>query len=123
VYPVTFLASGTLTVGANKAHEFPVVFDAGALPTIVSVTTRVKTAPTGQALLVDVNKNGTTIFTTQGNRPSIAAGAKTSAIMVPDVTVLASLDILSVDVDQVGSGVAGADLCVVVLVRQRAVFP
>ena len=36
------------------------------------------TPPAGAALVVDVNKNGTTIYTNQANRPSIAAGANSA---------------------------------------------
>jgi hypothetical protein len=60
---------------------------------------------------VDVNKNGTTIFTTQANRPTIAIGANT-ALGTPDITALAQNDYLTFDVDQIGSTVAGANLTV-----------
>ena len=71
------------------------------------------TAPTGQAILVDVNKNGVTLFTTQANRPTIAAAAfQDVSEAVPDVTAIAAGDYLTVDIDQVGSAVLGADLTV-----------
>jgi hypothetical protein len=79
--------------------------------TVVKVRASVGTAPTGAAILVDVNKNGTTIFTTQANRPSIAISGNT-ATGTPQVTALAAGDYLTVDVDQVGSTVAGSDLTV-----------
>lgn len=83
---------------------------------IIAVVAAVGTAPTGAAILVDVNKNGTTIFTTQSARPSIAIGAtKVAAPATPAVTTVAAGDLLSVDIDQVGSSVAGADLSVIVL--------
>jgi hypothetical protein len=73
------------------------------------------TAPTGAAILVDLNKNGTTMFSTQGNRPTIADGANAeTATTAPDVTAVAAGDRLSVDIDQVGSSIAGANLAVVV---------
>ena len=84
---------------------------APATMTISSVRASVGTAPTGAALIVDVNKNGTTIFTTQGNRPSIAASGFT-ATGTPDVTSLTAGDYLTVDVDQVGSTIPGANLSV-----------
>jgi hypothetical protein len=82
--------------------------------TIAHVRASVGTAPTGSALIVDVNKNGTTLFTTQSARPTIAAGTNT-VTTVPAVTALAAGDYLTVDVDQVGSTVAGADLTVQVV--------
>jgi hypothetical protein len=56
-----------------------------------------------------VNKNGSTIFTTQANRPTIVSGALTS-VSVPDVTTWANGDYLTVDIDQVGSTTPGTDL-------------
>lgn len=83
---------------------------------ILAVVAAVGTAPTGAAILIDVNKNGTTIFTTQANRPSIAIGAtKVAAPAVPAVTTVAAGDLLSVDVDQIGSTIPGSDLTVLVL--------
>lgn len=82
--------------------------------TILSVMSMAGTAPTGAAHVVDVNKNGVTIFTTQGNRPSIAAGAFASVERVPNVTAVAAGQYLTVDVDAVGSIVAGSDVTVLV---------
>lgn len=84
--------------------------------TISGVTAAVNVAPTGQAILVDVNKNGGTIFTTQANRPSIAAGANaTSSTAVPDETSFVAGDYMTIDIDQIGSGVAGSDLTVFIV--------
>jgi hypothetical protein len=80
---------------------------------IVKVRASVGTAPTGAAVIVDVNKNGTTIFTTQANRPTIAAAGNASSDAVPDITAVAAGDYITVDVDQIGSTVAGSDLCVI----------
>lgn len=81
--------------------------------TILGVVAAVGTAPMGQSMLVDVLKNGTTVFTTQANRPTIAAGAHATSVMpTPDVTAVVSGDYLTVDIDQIGSTVAGSDLVV-----------
>lgn len=69
-------------------------------------------SPTGAAIIVDVNLNGTTIFTTEANRPQIAAGGTGGTSGTPNVTAFNKNDKLSVDVDQIGSGDAGADLTV-----------
>jgi hypothetical protein len=84
--------------------------------TVTGVRATVGTAPTGASLVVDVHKNGTTLFTTQGNRPSISAAAFTDLSNTPDVTSIAADDYLTVDCDSVGSTVAGADLVVQILV-------
>jgi hypothetical protein len=80
--------------------------------TISNVIASLSTTSSGASVIVDVNKNGTTIFTTQGNRPTITAGAFYDFSSVPDVTSLTSGDYLTIDIDQVGSGAAGADLVV-----------
>lgn len=72
-------------------------------------------APTGAAILVDVNINGTTIFTTQANRPSIAiSGFVSSRVTNMDVTTISEGQYFTADVDQVGSTVTGQDLLVFV---------
>ncbi len=109
----TFSRSGTLAVGAGT-HRFRFPFAA----TLVGTTAAVATAPAGAALILDLNRNGTTVYSTQANRPTIADGANaTTTEPVPDVTAIAAGDYLTVDVDQVGSTTAGADL--VVQVRYR----
>jgi len=61
---------------------------------------------------VDVNLNGTTIFGTQANRPTIAISGTTNKTTGMSVTSWADGDYLTVDVDQVGSTAAGANLTV-----------
>lgn len=85
---------------------------------VESIVLGINTAPTGADLIVDVNKNGVTIFTTQANRPKILASAFTGVAPAPDVTTYNAGDYLSCDVDQVGSTVAGSDLTVSVRLRR-----
>jgi hypothetical protein len=111
---INFSRAGALTVSTGVGR-FPFPFPA----TLISVTAMVNTIPTGANLILDVNKNGTTIFTTQANRPTINNGASaTASAAVPNVTAMAAGDYLTVDVDQIGSGVAGSDLTVVVRYRR-----
>lgn len=114
---LVFCVPGTVAVGETAA---PSVIADEAL-TILKAYAYVRTAPTGAALIVDVNANGTTIFTTQENRPQIAIGEHTDESGTPDVTALAKNDRVDVDVDQVGSTVAGADLTVMVRCKQALV--
>ena len=67
-------------------------------------------APTGAALICDININGVTAFTTQGNRPTIPNGDLSAAITVPDIVTLAQGDIITLDIDQIGSTLPGEDL-------------
>jgi hypothetical protein len=75
-------------------------------------------APAGSAVIVDVNKNGTTIYTNQANRPQIAAGATTGTGNSPAITAFTAGDYITVDVDAVGSTTPGTDLTVVVRLRK-----
>jgi hypothetical protein len=103
---LTHAVVGTLSVGTDKAPTLLAL----ANMTILKVKLVAKTAPTGSDVICDINKNGTTIFTTQANRPKIVAGSTTGDSGVPDVASLVEGDKLTLDVDQVGSTVAGADL-------------
>lgn len=118
--PVIVPRGGGLTAVFSRPGVLAVAVGQGQFyvtraSTITGVVMAVGTAPTGATILCDVNKNGTTVFTTQGNRPSIAISAfKVAANASPDVTSLAVGDLLSVDIDQVGATIAGSDLTVIV---------
>ena len=106
----TYSYTGTLITGAGT---FRIYNDTGHTLKIQSVRATLGTAPTGSSAIIDVHKNGTTIFTTQANRPTIAASGNTSGkVTNHDVTSLANGDYLTVDIDQVGSTIPGADLTV-----------
>ena len=78
------------------------------------VTAALITAPVGASAIVDLHKNGTTMYTTQANRPTIAAGSTYVTATLPDVLTWAAGDVLQLEVDQKGSSTDGADLSVVV---------
>lgn len=82
--------------------------------TVEEVFIKLKLAPTGGPFEVDVNKNGTTIFSTQANRPIIVATEFEDISDTPNVTTFAAGDDITVDIDLVGTGQAGQDLIVVV---------
>lgn len=106
---LTLGRSGTLTATAGAARLY-VPFAC----TITNVRANVGTAPTGASAIFDVHLDGTTVFTTQGNRPTITATNFTDLTNTPDVTSISANSYLTVDVDQIGSTIAGADLMVVV---------
>lgn len=104
---------------------------------LVEVRVTASTAPTGADLIFDIDKNGTTIFTDQTKRPKILAGAFASAPIkvtpgvapganvitspVPDavpVATFAAGDYVTINVEQIGSTVAGSN-AVVTLVLAR----
>jgi hypothetical protein len=108
----TFSQGGTLTTGTGA---FRLYNRDGVTHTIHTVSASVGTQPTGDSILVDVNKNGTTIFTTQSNRPTIAVSTNEDESGTPDVTSWAAGDYLTIDIDQIGSTIAGANLTVTVV--------
>lgn len=76
--------------------------------TIVKAYAYASTAPTGADLIFDINKNGTSIWnSTQGNRVKVTDGNQSGSQTSFDTTALTEADILTIDVDQVGSTVAG----------------
>lgn len=83
---------------------------------IAKVKIYADTAPTGSSLIVDVNIDGTTIFTNQAKRPEIAIGEHSDDSGVPDVINLVEGNRLSIDVDQIGSSVAGGDDLLVIMI-------
>jgi hypothetical protein len=103
-----FSNTGTLAVIAGTHRLYN---DSGVNWTITSVRASVGTAPAGASIIIDVNKNGTTIFTTQANRPTIAAASNTSGkVTNMNITTIADGEYLTVDIDQVGSTTSGGDL-------------
>lgn len=100
---------GTLSVSDNPLRIYNQL---GISQTITEIFLTVGTAPTGANLIVDVHKNGTTIFTTQANRPVIMAGANTGNSIMIDVPEWADGEYLTAHIDQIGSTIKGADLVV-----------
>lgn len=105
----TFSLLGVIAVTTSASR-----FVAPRSGTIKGVRVACGVAPTGAAVIVDLNKNGNTAYTTQANRPTCPDGSNQGSETVPDVTSLADGDYLTVDIDQVGSTVAGEDISVMV---------
>lgn len=102
-----FSNTGTLTV-AQGTHR--IYNDTGNTLTIKSVRATVGTVSTSGSVIVDVKINGTTIFTTQAKRPTIAVSTNTIKVTNPDVTTIADGSYFTVDVAQTGT--SAADLTV-----------
>lgn len=111
---IPYASSGILTVRTGVTRfRWPF----GAV--ILGVSAAVSTAPTGASIIFDINRNGVSIFNPTANRPVIAAGAfATLTEIVPDTFTMFLGDYLTVDIDQVGSSVAGSDLTVFIRYRQ-----
>ena len=107
---ITFLlAVGTiLTTGTNKARvTVPYV------GTILKAYASSGTGPQGADDIFDIYRNGVSIWNiTQSNRLKILSGQTYGTQSSFDITSIAEGDILSIDVDQVGSTTPGGDISV-----------
>jgi hypothetical protein len=105
-----------LTTGTSKVR-FRMPFAATLLAVRADVNT--DTPPTGSALIVDVNEAGTSVL---GTKLSIDASETTSTTAASAATItdssLADVAEISIDIDQIGSTVAGAGLKVSLFVRR-----
>jgi hypothetical protein len=106
--------STNLATGTDKVY-----FRMPYAGTLLAVRASVNTAPTGSTLIVDINEAGSTILST---KLSIDASEKTSTTAaVPAVisdSALADDAEITIDIDQVGSTVAGKGLKVYMKVRR-----
>lgn len=100
-----------LTTGEKIVVDIPFNFE------ITRVYASVATAPTGSALTVDVEDEGTSIFVSV---LSIAVSTynaeKTGAVFSGSASsyTMTKGDLLTIDIDQIGSTVAGAGLVVMI---------
>ena len=100
---------GTLVTGTGTVRMYFM-----RTATLFNIAIMVSTAPTGTgSIVVDVNKNGTTIFNPTA-KPEIAISGFTNLTNVPDVTAVSAGQYLTIDIDDVGGTIAGSDLTVVV---------
>lgn len=99
--------AGTLSVGVPGV-EWVAPFDL----VLRNATGRVATAPSGADVIVDVRVNGTSVYGSQADMMVIADGAQQDTSATVDAAVSAG-DVITLEVEQVGSSTAGADLTVV----------
>jgi hypothetical protein len=93
----TFYAH-SVSAGTGQGIPKTIVVDRNCK--IQEVYLQVETAPgSGKTLTIDVNNGGTTIFTTQANRPSITDTETTGVSLAPDLTNVYENDELTMDVD------------------------
>ena len=106
-YSPTIHIPGTLQA---KVYEIewvvPVAF------TLLNATGRVATAPTGDTLIVDVRVDGSSIFANQTEMINVAAASQQDVSATKSHSVSAG-DVITVEVEQIGSSAAGSDLTVV----------
>lgn len=110
ILPFSYDGIVSVRTGADRVYN-----DTGRALTIGTVRASAAVAPEGQALIVDVHKNGTTIYTTQASRPQIAAGQQTGTGGTPELATWAAGEYLTVDVDQVGTTTPGSGLTLTIV--------
>jgi hypothetical protein len=102
----TALTTGTAKLTVRMPYAF----------TVTAVRASVNTAPTGAAIVVDVNESGVSILST---KLSIDATEKTSTTAATPAVIsdasLADDAEITFDIDQVGSTIAGAGLKVTII--------
>lgn len=105
----TALTTGTAKVTFRMPYAF----------TITGIRLSASTAPTGAALIVDIKEAGVSLFSTL---PRIDAGSTTSVgsatpYVITD-TSLADNAVITIDITQIGSTIAGAGLKVYIIGHQ-----
>jgi hypothetical protein len=102
----TWNVLGVLGTGTLVDNGRPMPFDM----TIESVTLwRGGAGQSGTSLIVDLNKNGSTIYTTQANRPTITSDGSDDVSIVaalPDSLQIDQGEFLNIDIDAVETGVS-----------------
>lgn len=103
---MVWFLGGTAAVGSNKGANVTMPF----AMTAVSVNLRAIGAPTGQALIVDILKDGVSLF---GTKPQINAAATSGGSnAVFSTTALTRDAVMTVNVTQVGNTFAGSGITV-----------
>ena len=106
---------GTLSVGTAVVPPIPMP----RACSILKVNAKLLTGPTGAAILIDINKNSASSIFSGETRLTVAAGANAGSTTTFNTAnkTLAADDYLTIDIDQVGSIVAGSDLGITIEVR------
>jgi hypothetical protein len=110
-----FFIDGALASGIAMSYSYVVPRNM----TISGIFAYVETPGDSGDTIIDVNKNGTTLFTTQANRPSVAYNDTSSIKAVPDITELLEGDIITIDIDTVAE--AAEDLTIVIAANTNLV--
>ncbi len=116
-YTLNISVPGELTTGTNVLGG-PLVVPFSC--TIVHTRCYINTAPTGANMLIDINRNGTRVFASDSDRLTITAGANsdTSNTFAAAEDDWTAGDRLSIDIDQVGSTIAGSNLGITVVFKR-----
>lgn len=103
-HTMVFVLPDTGFAGTRQSVIIP-VYGSG---NIISVRSTCDVAVSGGTYTFDINKNDTTIYTTQGNRPQRVSGDGAGLVThtLPDVVAFVDGDLFVVDVDDVGTNLS-----------------
>ena len=105
----TWVKTGNIATGTEFNGRFYAPFPG----TVKKARAYLKTAPVGSSAIFDLNKNGTSIWSTNpSKRITIDDGAHSGSQTIFDTIEVSQDDYLTLDIDQVGSGTAGAELTI-----------
>jgi hypothetical protein len=103
---IGFFMGGELTATDIRVNNL-----APKAGTIENITASVWGSPTGSNIIVDIYKNGGTLFPTNPtNRPTIIPGTLYDLYSFPDTTTFLENDVFTATVIQIGSSGSGSDL-------------
>lgn len=109
-----WVVTSTVAAVSNASHLLRCMTTNGAV--LERCVLDIKTAPTGQSIICDVLKNGTSVFSV---KPQIVSSAVTGSSSSFSVATLAFDDLLQLNVDQVGSTATGSGLTASLEITQR----
>ena len=112
-----FVFFGTGDVSTSKDVEQSRLY-ASAAGTVQDARCSTGSAPTSDEVVVDVNLDGTTIFTTQSNRPAISAGNFTDVSGTPTVQSFTGGQYFTIEIDSADTGNSASDLTCQIRVRE-----
>jgi len=104
-----FTYAGNIAVGGGLLRIYNLT---GITQVVTQVFICVTTAPTGANLIVDIHRDGVTIFTNQANRPEIVAAGFTDSTLVIDLPNWLDGEYLTAHVDAIGTTLTGANLTI-----------
>jgi hypothetical protein len=108
VEPIDFSRQGPLSAFSGSTEK-PIV---GGTFSFATIGARVGSFSTGADIIVDVLKNGVSIFVTPADRITIPAGQKDAVVGSWGNVTVTDGDYLTIDIAQVGSVISGSDLVV-----------
>jgi hypothetical protein len=102
---IGFFYGGDLAVGTLPVRNL-----APRDGTIENVTASVYSAPTGSSIILDVEKNASSIYAILANKPTILSGNYKDLISLPSVTSFSKDDEFTLLVEQIGVSGSGANI-------------